>query len=326
MTSGSADAETDEDVVYREDARSYRSLVWSPLVVPVGFGLDLLVSGRHGALVHLPGWLVFGAILVGIQWLLLHAVRSTHSLRVTANELEVGDETLPRAQIAGVAASTPSPDVNTLGWPNGFPRGPAALLVRLVDGSDVLVPTRFPDRLLQALDAAPLEPVASAEVRPALDDDFDTVPLIDERADTVFRVAGFDLPYVPFDDGGLRTAALVLVVGRPAVGYAWVDEVDGDAHLHQVAVLPGSMRRGLGSRLLEAACDWAAAHGYASMTLTTFVDVPWNAPYYAARGFRPEPAPGPGLQALRAQEMELGLDAVGPRVVMRRPLSTATSA
>ena len=38
---------------------------------------------------------------------------------------------------------------------------------------------------------------------------------IDARADTVFRVAGYDLPEIPFDEAALRDAAAVFVIGRP---------------------------------------------------------------------------------------------------------------
>ncbi len=309
---------------YREDARSYRSLGWSLIVIPVALGLDWLVSGRHGALVHLPGWLVFGAVLVGIHWLLLHAVRSTHSLAVTPEELRVGDEAIARADIAGVTPGRPlDPDLVTLGWPNGFPRGAKAITVRLVDGRNVVVPTRFPDGVRDALQVGAPQPEQRAEIRVAGPGDLAAVPDIDERAAVIFRVAGRGLPALPFDAAALGAARRVLVVEDPPVGFAWIDEVDGQAHLRELSVLPHAMRRGYGGRLLEAACEWAAEQGYAAITLTTFVDVPWNGPFYAARGFVRDDDPTPGLRAVREHERQAGLDAVGARVVMRRSLSPA---
>ena len=59
---------------------------------------------------------------------------------------------------------------------------------------------------------------------------------------------------------------------------------------------------------------------YPAITLTTYADVPWNAPYYARRGFVEISEFGPGLRAEREREQQLGLDEVGPRVVMRRDL------
>jgi hypothetical protein len=57
------------------------------------------------------------------------------------------------------------------------------------------------------------------------------------------------------------------------------------------------------------------------LTLTTFADVPWNAPYYARLGFEITPPNKitPGLREIRQYEAAAGLDA-WPRVVMSRTL------
>ena len=80
------------------------------------------------------------------------------------------------------------------------------------------------------------------------------------------------------------------------------------------------MRRGLGTALLQAACDWAMAEGLPAITLTTFRDVPWNAAFYRRHGFVELTEPGPELTAVRDQERALGLDAVSPRIAMRKDL------
>lgn len=61
---------------------------------------------------------------------------------------------------------------------------------------------------------------------------------------------------------------------------------DGSAHLEELDVLPEHGRRGIGSALLEASCRWAKASGHSGLTLTTYRDVPFNAPYYLRLGFR----------------------------------------
>lgn len=43
--------------------------------------------------------------------------------------------------------------------------------------------------------------------------------------------------------------------------------------------------KGIGRRLIEYVAEQAHAKGYTSLTLTTFRDVPWNAPWYARLGF-----------------------------------------
>jgi ribosomal protein S18 acetylase RimI-like enzyme len=110
------------------------------------------------------------------------------------------------------------------------------------------------------------------------------------------------------------------------VGYLLAEEVDGALHVEQVSVHPRAARRGVGRALLEHAATHAAAAGLAALTLTTFEDVPWNAPYYRRCGFRvlDEHEWTPGLRAIREREAAHGLDR-WPRVCMRRDLAPAVS-
>jgi GNAT superfamily N-acetyltransferase len=62
------------------------------------------------------------------------------------------------------------------------------------------------------------------------------------------------------------------------------DVVDGCLHDRQVSVDPVSARRGLGRPLLDYAAELAAAAGVSAVTLTTFAEVPWNAPCYLRCG------------------------------------------
>ena len=120
----------------------------------------------------------------------------------------------------------------------------------------------------------------------------------------------------------LRLPGFVLVAelrGRP-VGFAQVRDLGGCWHLEQLSVHPRVQRRGLGTMLLEAAAELAAARGARSLTLITFAEVPWNAPFYAAHGFAVEDDPPPQVKALLDTERRLGLSAVGPRVAIRRDL------
>ena len=57
-----------------------------------------------------------------------------------------------------------------------------------------------------------------------------------------------------------------------------------------------------------------------AITLITYADVEWNAPYYRRRGFAELDALTPGLAAMRAEEIAMGLDQLGPRIAMRREL------
>ncbi|EPH40805.1 GNAT family N-acetyltransferase [Streptomyces aurantiacus] len=113
--------------------------------------------------------------------------------------------------------------------------------------------------------------------------------------------------------------AAVDPTGLP-VAYVLAEPIDGDLHVEQVSVHPDHARQGIGRALLEHLEDRAAADGLPALTLTTFRDVPWNAPYYARCGFvlLDETELGPGLRAVREKEAAHGLDR-WPRVCMRRP-------
>ena len=84
------------------------------------------------------------------------------------------------------------------------------------------------------------------------------------------------------------------------VGFAYADVLDGALHLEELDVLPSWGRRGIGRALVATVLTAARDAGLPAVTLTTFRDVPWNAPFYARLGFRtlPPAAWSPGLAAL----------------------------
>ncbi|MFF2045765.1 GNAT family N-acetyltransferase [Kitasatospora sp. NPDC058170] len=106
-------------------------------------------------------------------------------------------------------------------------------------------------------------------------------------------------------------------LGAP-VGYLLAEPVDGALHIEQVSVHPGHARRRIGRALIN---HLAAGTDAPALTLTTFADVPWNAPYYARCGFRPlsDAELTPGLREIRRQEAAHGLDR-WPRLCMRKEL------
>jgi GNAT superfamily N-acetyltransferase len=158
------------------------------------------------------------------------------------------------------------------------------------------------------------------EIRLASPDEFDLLRQIEEEADELFMSVGIG-PFANSDEENhLPTAAALFVSGRPAVGFASVEIVDGLAHLWQLSVLPRAGGQGRGRALVEAVCDWAISNGYPAVTLTTFRDVPWNGPFYARLGFHPVDDLSPGLRAMRDHERAIGDDDFGPRVAMRKDL------
>jgi GNAT superfamily N-acetyltransferase len=153
-------------------------------------------------------------------------------------------------------------------------------------------------------------------------DPADQPRLAEIEAQSVPGLAGSGLGALPSPAlrEGSEPAGVLLVAGRPAVAYIRIDEVDGIAHVDQLAVLPSVARRGIGKALLDAAVEWAAQRGYPAMTLSTFAESDWNERVYDVTGFAPIDQLTPGLRELRDWERAIGLDAIGPRVVMRREL------
>jgi GNAT superfamily N-acetyltransferase len=167
-------------------------------------------------------------------------------------------------------------------------------------------------------------------IRPARRDDCDRLPAIERAAAERFRAVGrmevaeADVSDPVFIRACLRHGVVLVATddGDTPVGFALAGALDRCLHLYELDVHPDHGRRGHGTALLEGIAAAARARGLAGVTLSTFADVPWNAPFYAARGFRPLDAVDwtPGLHLIRNAEAALGLD-LGCRVLMRRPVA-----
>lgn len=132
----------------------------------------------------------------------------------------------------------------------------------------------------------------------------------------------------PSGDSRVSAPGFVLVAAHSSsdepVGFVHVLEIEGIAHLEQLSVLPEHGRRGVGRALVQAALAEGAARGYRELTLRTYADVPWNAPFYSTCGFTvTEPASG-FHRALVETEDRLGLNRWGDRVQMTATLTSET--
>ncbi len=171
------------------------------------------------------------------------------------------------------------------------------------------------------------------KIRPAHPTDVPVLPSVERESLVLFAGLEEELgfgPQRPVEVNSVETLEAAREAGllwvatddRDApVGFALVLEIDGSAHLDELDVLPTHGRHGVGSALLEAVCSGARASGYPAVTLSTFRDVPWNAPFYARRGFRVLDASelSPGLARIVEIERGIGLR-TDLRVIMKRDI------
>lgn len=164
-------------------------------------------------------------------------------------------------------------------------------------------------------------------IRPAHRADIAALPAIEQRASELFLATEFadevsqeclsiEFLTEQFEAGRLWVAA---AENDEPIGFAAAIVLDGNAHLHEVSVDPAHGKQGIGRRLVEAVCEWAASQGFGRVTLSTFRDIPWNAPFYRKLGFNELPGTehGPQMKTLRAEERESGLD-ISRRLIMKR--------
>jgi len=77
----------------------------------------------------------------------------------------------------------------------------------------------------------------------------------------------------------------VNIKSNTPVGFLSADIIGDDLFIVEMSVGALFQRQGIATNLLKIACESAKSLNLAYATLTTFKDVPWNAPYYAKFGF-----------------------------------------
>jgi len=161
-------------------------------------------------------------------------------------------------------------------------------------------------------------------IRPARPEDLPRLPQIEGSAASLFLDEGLEIFAGETDETPIDITPAEVWAPLIADGLLWVmAEPDGPAcaflaarieegrlHVLEFDVHRDHQGRGLGRRLLAFAIAAARRRGLAGLSLTTFRDVPWNAPFYASAGFaivEGEETQG-ALQSYLDREAARGLD------------------
>ncbi|EKS9203449.1 GNAT family N-acetyltransferase [Enterobacter cloacae] len=164
-------------------------------------------------------------------------------------------------------------------------------------------------------------------VRPTRPGDVTALPAIERAAGERFR----DYPelawlaegevisaeqHLDYAERGLSWLALA---NDQPVGFILAELHVSSLFIVELSVHLDWQGKGIGRRLIACVADQARKRGLASLTLTTFRDVPWNAPFYARLGFEMITTLTPELREKREEETAHGL-AYDARCAMRLPL------
>lgn len=170
-------------------------------------------------------------------------------------------------------------------------------------------------------------------IRPYREADAAALADAEARAGRLFAAHGFaelaETPAMAPDAFHARaTAGETLVCahrGDGPVAFAITGPVGPFLHLMELSVDPAHGRQGIGAALLDAVVARSVDAGLAGVSLSTFRDVPFNAPFYARHGFLPC-APGEAPAATRARfllEIPPGIAPETRLIMLRRNSESA---
>lgn len=170
-------------------------------------------------------------------------------------------------------------------------------------------------------------PAMNIYIRPTTSDDVAALPALERAAGERFRddpdlawLAEGEVisaeQHLGYAERGLSW--LALANERP-VGFLLAEAHPSSLFIVELSVDLAWQGKGIGRQLIARAADHARKVGLTSLTLTTFRDVPWNAPFYAKLGFEYVTELTPALREKREEEAAHGL-AYNSRCAMRLPL------
>ena len=158
-------------------------------------------------------------------------------------------------------------------------------------------------------------------IRPTTPNDIIALPAIERAAGERFRESP-DLAWLAaeqhleYAERGLSWLALA---NDQPVGFILAEAHPSSLFIVELSVDLDWQGKGIGRQLIACVADHARKRGLTALTLTTFRDVPWNAPFYARLGFEKMTTLTPELRQKREEETAHGF-AFETRCAMRLPL------
>lgn len=166
-------------------------------------------------------------------------------------------------------------------------------------------------------------------IRAAFRKEIAVLPQIENDADERYARVGLrcvlEMPphsIAVLEEGRQRDMLWVAASPRNrVVGFALMTLTGGTAWLDQLSVSSRWQGRGLGAALIDRTARAARELGHDMLYLSTYLGVPWNAPFYERRGFASVPR-GQWPRAFRLQFMIENRDGHPPwrRTIMQRRL------
>lgn len=168
-------------------------------------------------------------------------------------------------------------------------------------------------------------------IRIAQDPDAEALPDIEQSAGEAYRGVE-ELAWIADDDNqtverhreliARGTCWVAAELDDPPVAFLSAEIQDDTLHIWELAVRLDRQRSGIGRALLEKAVADARRRRLVAITLTTFRDVIWNAPFCQKLGFRvmDDAQAGERLRQVLRREVEHGMPA-SRRCAMRLMLT-----
>ncbi|KAA3610486.1 MAG: GNAT family N-acetyltransferase [Calditrichaeota bacterium] len=131
-------------------------------------------------------------------------------------------------------------------------------------------------------------------IRLAEKKDLATLPGIEKKASALFKetkyflAVGKDVTTFEDFEEAQEDGHLFVAINEndKPIGFAYMEIMGHGVHLDELDVLPEYGGKGIGTALVKKVNSWAKEKSYSAVSLTTYKNISWNAPFYKKLGFK----------------------------------------